>query len=219
MDAIRLLQHAKCTRKHRDRRGAWASRGSYLRFEDRSSSISGAEMQRCGWVKIAVHGTIGVCVEWPSPLGKFNDRLPLHCSTAPRHHLTHCTSEPANQRSLQTTEAESHWTTERRSRMLRFGQFELYRRQQFAVTCELPEKPLQIADRSGSQNPRHASVLITTKNNDRLRLLEAIWPATFSLRRTALVFIYPFMIFLYIFFRCCLINRSKFIGWLKVIAL
>lgn len=29
-------------------------------------------------------------------------------------------------------------------------------------------------------NPRHASVLITTKNNDRLRLLEAIWPTTFT---------------------------------------
>lgn len=119
MDAIRLLQHAKCTRKHRDRRGAWASRGSYLRFEDRSSSISGAEMQRytdakmqrCGWVKIAVHGTIGVCVEWPSPLGKFNDRLPLHCSTAPRHHLTHCTSEPAKPASHRSREPLNHRET------------------------------------------------------------------------------------------------------------
>lgn len=47
-----------------------------------------------------------------------------------------------------STSELNHRTTEtsRRSRMLhQSSQFEFYRRQQFAVTCELPEKPLQIA--------------------------------------------------------------------------
>jgi len=87
--------------------------------------------------------------------------------------------------------------------MLQSGQFEFYRRQQFAVTCELPEKPLQIADPKVQTRIR----INNHKNNDRLRLLEAIWPATFSPIRSGFLF---FFLVLNLF--SFLINRSKFIG-------
>lgn len=134
----------------------------------------------------------------------------LHCTTAPPHPLhqrTSETSKPPKQRATEPPRDDRGCSSPANLSFIDGSNLQLL------VNYLRSRCRSQIADRSGSQNPRHASVLITTKNNDRLRLLEAIWPATFSLRRTALVFIYPFMIFfIYFFFRCCLINRSKFIG-------
>lgn len=120
MDAIRLLQHAKCARKQRDQveatrggRGRQQAGGSRLKLE--AGSVADRErgrgkVEREGEterglgpqiVSLSISQTrlkikmrpdsgqqleqessragaeqaLSVCVEWPSPLGKFSDRL------------------------------------------------------------------------------------------------------------------------------------------------
>jgi len=99
-----------------------------------------------------------------------------HFPTSPVHH---CTTEPLNHREDRGCSSPANLS--------------------FIDGSNLQLLVNYLRSRCRSQIPksRHASVLITTKNNDRLRLLEAIWPATFSPLRSGFLF---FFLLLNLFF-------------------